>query len=214
MPRKKLIRSPELPYHLTARTNNRETFPGEMAYAWRTLTGELYLQQILHGLRIHALVLMPNHFHLLATSGERGIDLAMKEVLGSTTRILNTRTRRSGHLFGGRYFWSLIREPDYYAHALKYVLRNPVKAALSTTVSDYPLSTYSGQVGEVPLPVAITSPTRQILRLVPEDPEALDAWLNSAHPTELQEAIQKGLRRKEFTFAPQEDTRRKPQFTI
>ena len=82
MPRKKLIRANDLPYHLTARSNNREAFPGELAYAWKIITSELYIQQILHGVHFHSFVLMPNHFHLLATSPNRGIDLVMKEVLG------------------------------------------------------------------------------------------------------------------------------------
>src|SRR5690348_15519526 len=113
MPRKALFRSNEFPYHITSRSNNRELFPGDHGYLWRVLTNELYLQYICHQVRVHAFVMMPNHFHLLLTSPSRDIDLVMKEVLSSTTRMLNTRLRRSGHIFGGRYFWSLLREPSY-----------------------------------------------------------------------------------------------------
>ncbi len=213
MPRKKLIRVDSLPYHLTARTNNREVFHGDLAYVWKVLTGELYLQQILHGVRLHAFVLMPNHFHLLATSPHRGIDLVMKEVLGSSTRILNTRNQRSGHVFGGRYFWSLIREPDYYAHALKYVLRNPAKAGFCSNISDYDFSTYSGLMGMVYLPLMITSPAEDLARLVPIDPYDLDVWLNIPHEVEHNAAIKRALRRKEFEFAPTK-ARRTAQFPI
>lgn len=210
MPRKKLIRCPSLPYHLTARANNRETFHGELSYAWKVFTDELYLQQVLRGVRVHAFVLMPNHFHLLATSPHCGIDLVMKEVLGSATRILNTRYRRSGHVFGGRYHWSLIGEPDYYAHALKYVLRNPVKAGLCSSVSDYDFSSHSGLMGRVYLPLSITPPGGPLVRLVPQSFEAMDVWLNTAHAAEHNEAIRKALRRKEFAFAVSKARRRVP----
>jgi putative transposase len=214
MSRKKLIRSVDLPYHLTARSNNREIFPGELAYVWKTLSDELYLQQNLYSLRIHVLVMMPNHFHLLATSPGRGIDLVMREFLGSSSRILNTRNRRSGHIFGGRYFWSLIRESKYYAHALKYVIRNPVRAGLCDFVADYPFSTFSGLVGSVPLPVAITPPLHGLAWQVPEGSQALDAWLNTAHTAEQNEAIRKALRRREFEFFATQNARRWPNFTI
>jgi putative transposase len=214
MPRKKLIRSYDLPYHLTARVNNREVFPGDLEYVWQLLTSELFLQQIVHSVYYHAFVMMPNHFHLLATSPLREIDLVMKEVLGSTTRTLNSRYGRSGHIFGGRYFWSLIREPDYYAHAMKYVLRNPVKAGLCTKVSDYPFGTYSGLMGEIYLPLAITPPTNKLARLIPEETQALDDWLNTPHTPEQYAAIQKAVRRKVFEFAPTKNARRKPNLTI
>jgi putative transposase len=214
MPRKKLIRAFDLPYHLAVRANNREEFPGELAYVWKVFTSELYVQQILYGVRLHAFVLMPNHFHLLATSPNRGIDQVMKEVLGSSTRILNMRCQRSGHIFGGRYFWSLIREPDYYAHALKYVLRNPVKAGLCAQVAEYPFSTYSGLVGVVPFPIAIVPPFGPLERLVPMDVEAVDAWLNCAHGLGQNEAIKNALRRKEFKFSPARSSRKPSSFSV
>jgi hypothetical protein len=137
----------------------------------------------------------------------------MKEVLGSSTRILNTRYRRSGHIFGGRYYWSLIREPDYFAHSLKYVLRNPVRASLCANVSGYEFSTYSGLVGKVYLPLVITSPSEPIARLVLKDFDLLDDWLNTPHAMEQNEAIKKALRRKEFEF-PATKARRVADFPI
>jgi putative transposase len=212
MPRKALLRSIELPYHITSRTNNRELFPGDLNYTWKVLTNELYLQFVFYRIRIHAFVLMPNHFHLLITSPSRDIDLVMKEVLGSTTRILNTKHCRSGHIFGGRYFWSLIQEPAYFAHALKYVYRNPVKAGICENVGEYPFSTYAGIVGEAPLPVPICPPFNNMDLAVPKDLERLDQWINAAHSLEQNEAIKKALRRKRFEIFRNRKTRRPIQF--
>ncbi len=209
MTREKLFRSREFPYHLTARGNNREPFFCDPQFAWKTLAGELLIQQSLHGLRVHAFVVMPNHFHLLATSPHRDVDEVMRDFLSASTRIINHRTGRSGRVFGGRYFWSLVSDSTYYAHVLKYVIRNPAKAELCEFVADYPFSTYSGLVGSIPLPVAITPPGRDLSEQISKDSGAIDAWLNKPHSKELNEAIKRGLRKEEFQISPDAKTRRK-----
>ncbi len=207
MPRKALFRTTEFPYHLTARANNRECFPGELEFIWKTISGEIYLQHLKYELRVHAFVLMPNHFHLLATSPERSIDLVMKEIQGSTTRIVNTRHRRHGHLFCGRYYWSLIDSPLYFANVLKYVVRNPVKAALCESVAEFPFSTYAGLVGNCHLPFALFPPGRNLDLLLPAEASQRDHWLNTPHGAEVNEVIRKGLRRKQFKVSVDRKTR-------
>jgi hypothetical protein len=146
----------------------------------------------------------------MITSPNRGIELVMKELLGSSTRILNTKYGRSGHIFGGRYFWSVIREPTYYAHAVKYVYRNPVKAGLCEKVSDYVFSTYACGLGFSPMPFPIFPPIEKNLdRLLPKDAQSLDEWLNKPHKTDENEAIQKALKRREFKL-PVVRSSRKP----
>lgn len=208
MPRKKLIRAPDLPYHITARVNNRESFPGHLEYAWKTLTNELYLQYLLYEINIHSFVLMPNHFHLMVTSRKRSIDLVMKEFLGSSTRILNTRYGRCGHIFGGRYFWSVMREPSYYAHAMKYVYRNPAKAGLCEMVADYAFGTYAGGLGFKHLPFPIFPPQNRLDRLLPQDAQAFDEWLNRPHKIEENDAIRRALKRREFKLPVMKSSRR------
>ncbi len=209
MPRKKLPQSPEYPFHLMARGNNREPFSCGNEYAWKTLSGELFIQQVLHGLKVHAFVLMPNHFHLLATSPTRNIDEIMRDFLSSSTRIMNSRTRRSGRVFGGRYFWSVVTGPNYYAHVLKYIYRNPVKAGLSAAIAEYPFSTYAGLLGAVPLPLVISPPENRLADSLSSEVGSLDLWLNTPHSVEMNEAIRKGLRQDEFQIDPCRKTRRK-----
>jgi len=209
MPRKTFIHTPLFPYHVTARVNNREIFPADLSFVWKTLTNELFLQEKLHGCRIHAFVLMPNHFHLLISATQTPISKVMQELLSAATRIINTRARRTGHLFGGRYHWSVINDPLYYAHALKYVYRNPVKAGLSESVASYRFSTLPGLLGEIFLPVVIHPVSDPIGRLVPPNLGALEDWLNRAHKKEENEAIRKALGRKEFRL-PISKNGRKP----
>lgn len=208
MPRKLLLKSKILPYHITARSNNREHFPGKLEYLWKVFTNELYLQFIVHEVRIHSFVLMPNHFHLLLTTPVLTIDKVMQQFMGSSTRIINTKYTRTGHIFGSRYHWSVIDHPLYYAHAFKYVYRNPVKADICETVGDYPLSTYSGLIGSTKLPLVLLPPLEERDLLLPQKIESLDQWLNQAHAKEEAQAIQKAMKKKLFKLPVNRKTRK------
>ncbi|NUM89799.1 MAG: transposase [Bdellovibrionales bacterium] len=204
-----MIRSCRLPYHLTARSNNREKFPGsDLSYVWKVLTGELYLQAVCHGVRAHSLVLMPNHFHLILTSPRRDIDLVMRDVLSSSTRIINTKHRRWGRVFGSRYFWTLIDNPVYYAHAIKYVSRNPVKAALCDEVAEYPFSTFGCAMGVAHLPLSIYPPSDALDALLPAGLSSMEQWLNIPYRSEESDAIRRALRHKRFKLPLRRSTRK------
>lgn len=208
MPKRRTPLSTDFPFHIGARSNNREHFPGDLQFIWDTFTGELLLQHLLYGIRIHAFVLMANHFHLLVTSPHRPIGLLMRDFLSSATRIINCRNRRTGHITGGPYFGSLINDPTYYLHAFKYVIRNPVTAGICDTVSEYPFSTYGRSLGFGHLPFPIFPPNWDLDAYLPQDVESMDAWLNKAHRAEEVERIRKGLRRKEFSISPRRSNRR------
>ena len=199
MSRKPLIRSSHLPYHVTARTNNREEFPCELFRVWKILTAYCYEATILFGVEIHALVLMPNHFHLLITTPNEDLGRVMKQIMQSTTQALNLVTGRAGHIFGGPYRRTLVDSPIYFSHALKYVYRNPVKAEICTQVEDYRFSTLQGLLGESPLPFPIHFPFgKSEFVLIPSEIETFLGWSNTPFKKEHDEAIQKALKRKMF----------------
>lgn len=201
MPRKKLHRTHEFPYHITARTNNREDFPLGLEGTWTLFENELFFLSLIYGLQIHASVLMPNHIHLLATPSDPNFDLgkAMNLLMSNVTRRSNALCNRSGHLFGGPYHWSIIQSSRYFGHALKYVYRNPVKGKLCHLVEEYPFSTlqylYGNRAPRHPL-----YPTQMGLEL--HLPLALSdgwlAWLNRPFPNETEKLIQTGLSKKYF----------------
>jgi putative transposase len=217
MVRKILIDSRVHPYHLTARANNREHFPGKPSYLWKVFTDELYLQSHLYSLRVHAFVLMPNHFHMIATPTDLSIDVTMKLFIGSVTRTINSKYQRWGRVFGGRYHWSLIRDPLYYAHAVKYVYRNPVKANLAEVVEGYPFSTYAGLVGRNRLPVSIDSPHGGLDRYMFNGASHmgdLSGWLNTPNRKEVEDAIRLGLKSKTFELPVKRGTRTKIELEV
>jgi REP element-mobilizing transposase RayT len=56
-----------------------------------------------HGWRVHAWVLMKNHFHLLLETPESNLVTGMKYLLGTFSQGWNARRARRGHVFQGRY---------------------------------------------------------------------------------------------------------------
>ncbi|MEK6579972.1 MAG: hypothetical protein AABZ55_12150, partial [Bdellovibrionota bacterium] len=150
MPRKLLQRSELLPYHVTARANNRETFPLPLDQLWEIIGFECLVLTIAYEVKIHALVLMPNHIHMLLTVPRHDLGLAMNVFLSSVTRSSNMLSGRSGHLFGGPYYGSLISGTHYFGHALKYVYRNPVESLMCLNVQDYDYSSLSFITGRQP----------------------------------------------------------------
>jgi REP element-mobilizing transposase RayT len=209
MPRKPLIRSDRIPYHVTARVNNREHFHLPLPQMWKIIGNECLNLHLVYAVEFHSVVMMPNHLHMLLTVPEHDLGVAMRGFMGYTTRTSNLISGRSGHLFGGRYYWSLVNSSRYYGHAYKYVYRNPVRAGLCERVEDYPYSTLQGSLGSghLPFPLHLTRIAMELVLPSIESMEQLE-WLNRPFPKEAEEMIQKGLRKREFGAIMDRKTRR------
>lgn len=102
------------------------------------------------GITFLAWCLMPNHIHLVAvpeeaTSLARGIGEAHRRY----TRRVNFRNGWRGYLFQGR-FYSCPLEGRHTMAAVRYVLRNPVRAGLTPHPWEYRWSSARWMVGESP----------------------------------------------------------------
>jgi len=74
--------------------------------------------------------LMPNHVHLIAIpEREDSLALGISEAHRRYTRYINFREGWGGYMFQGR-FHSFPLEGDYLLAAVRYVLRNPVRAGI------------------------------------------------------------------------------------
>ena len=84
------------------------------------------------GWRIHAYVLMPNHYHLLVETPEANLVKGMSWLQGTFTIRFNTRHKMTGHLFGGRYKAILVESgpAGYFRNLIDYIHLNPVRAGL------------------------------------------------------------------------------------
>lgn len=113
MPRKPLIRSKTLPYHVTLRCNNREPFHSPDFAVWNIICNQIAEAQNRYQWKIHAFVLMPNHLHMLVTTPEEDLGIIMRDFVAITTKKLNRHAGRSGRVFGKRYHWSLVDDENY-----------------------------------------------------------------------------------------------------
>ena len=88
-----------------------------------------------HGWRIHAWVLMGNHFHLLLETPEPNLVSGMKWLLGGFSQAWNRRYKRTGHVFQGRYksipvSGERASDPYHFRIVADYIHLNPARAKL------------------------------------------------------------------------------------
>jgi putative transposase len=88
-----------------------------------------------HGWRIHAWVLMGNHFHLLVETPEPNLVTGMKTLLGGFSQAWNRRRKRMGHVFQGRYKSVPVSGEEcdawYFRIVADYIHLNPARAGLA-----------------------------------------------------------------------------------
>ncbi|MDZ8118760.1 transposase [Pontiella agarivorans] len=99
------------------------------------------------GWRVHAFVLMGNHYHLLIETPEANLVDGMRRLQGTYTKRFNLRHQLWGHLFQGRYK-ALVVDPagDYFSTVASYIHLNPARAKCfdleKGCLEDYAWSSY------------------------------------------------------------------------
>lgn len=212
MPRKPLIRTEQYPYHITARSNNKEWFYIPQIEFWNILIDILSLDPVANKIRVHALVLMSNHIHLIASSNDGQIDEPMRYLLREVCREVNRTADRINHLFGGPYKWSLITNTSYFLHCLKYVYRNPVEAGICKKVQDYPFSTVNAHRNPaiLPFPVHHWKWSGDWIKWGNFD-SILD-WMNTGYPFGFADYLRKGLKHSRFQIPKNRNTNKIPNY--
>lgn len=210
MPKKPLFRTDRFPYHLTARSNNKEWFYIPIHDVWKILLEVLSREVMKSQLRVHALVLMSNHLHLLASSVDGNIDVPMRYFLREVCRKINHQAGRINHVFGGPYRWNVITNTSYFLHCLKYVYRNPVTAEICKRVEDYPYSTLNAhhQPELLPFPLYPWKWSGDWLKW--GDFKVIKEWLNHPYSTDIYQQLHTGFKHPFFTVPKSRTTRKIP----
>ncbi len=136
-------------YHVMARGNRRENIflDEDDRRGFLRALGEVCAMT---GWRVHAWVLLSNHYHFLLQTPEPNLVAGMSWLQNTYTRRFNTRHRLWGRLFGDRYKAVLVEGSGYYYETvLDYIHLNPVRARLikpldKQSVLDFPWSSVSG----------------------------------------------------------------------
>jgi putative transposase len=156
MPRKARVEFPGAVYHLLDRGDHREPIVRD------DVDRRLFLKTLGQvcgrtGWRVHAWVLMTNHYHLLVETPQPNLVAGMRWFQTTYTVRFNRRHRVSGHLFQGRYKAIVVdpEEREYFALLSDYIHLNPVRAriiSLQHRLYDFVWSSYRWYVAKTERP--------------------------------------------------------------
>jgi REP element-mobilizing transposase RayT len=94
-------------------------------------------------MHLHAVVVMPDHVHLLLTPmrNAEGWPFPLKDILklikGPSARSVNLLNRTRGALWQDESFDHVLRSNESFDEKLKYIRQNPVRRGLTTVSEQY-----------------------------------------------------------------------------
>ncbi|MFH1846882.1 MAG: transposase [Candidatus Omnitrophota bacterium] len=135
------IEYPGAMYHVTSRGNDgQEIFKSDRDR--ERFLG--YLTQVKDKFKttIHVYNLMTNHYHLEIETPEGNLSKVMQYINSSYTLYYNTKRRKKGHLFQGRYKAILVEKNEYMKELSRYIHLNPIKAKMVERPEEYEWSSY------------------------------------------------------------------------
>lgn len=143
MPRKLRLEFPGACYHVINRGNYRtEVFGTSGAkLAFETC---LFEACAISGWRLHAFVIMRNHFHLAVETPTGNLVKGMHWLQCTFATRFNRLRDERGHLFQGRYKALLVEDGEYFTTVTDYIHLNPVRAGLClvANLEEYRFSSY------------------------------------------------------------------------
>jgi len=128
-------------YHVTNRGNEKRdifTDDTEKKVFLRLLKAAVKENQW----RCYGYCLMNNHYHLLLETPLANISKGMKKINAEYSQYFNSKHRRVGHLFQGRFKAILVEKDSHLLELCRYIVLNPVRAGLCITPDKYEWSSY------------------------------------------------------------------------
>lgn len=101
----------------------------------------------------HAYCLMSNHYHLLIETPDGNLSKGMRQLNGVYSQRYNAKHGLVGHVFQGRYHAVLVDKDAYLKELVRYVVLNPVRAAMVQSVEQWRWSNGDGAVIELWSPI-------------------------------------------------------------
>jgi len=96
------------------------------------------------GWRLHAYVLMSNHYHLALETPEPNLAVGMQWLQSTFANRFNRAVRERGHVFQGRFKSLVVEDGSALLAVVNYIHLNPIRAGLVTVVDlrDYAMSSF------------------------------------------------------------------------
>lgn len=119
--------------------------------------------------------LMPTHIHLVVKQlTKNGISIFMANLLNSYARYFNTKYKRKGPLWVGRFKSVLVRKDEQLLHLTRYVHLNPSTSELVKKSEDWPHSSYKEYIE----PKKVAYPLCQFHDLIDMKPREYKSFVN------------------------------------
>lgn len=186
----------EFPYHVSARCINKEWFSNDLDEIWRVFQDQLYFISMAFNVKIHAFLLMNNHFHLLISTPNANLPESMHWLMKETSREINRISQRENQVWGGRYYRTIIESPHYYLHAYKYLYINPLRAGICSDVLDYPFHTIQSLLGNRYCTIPVFDNTLFYMGV-----ESCIRWLNTMPEEKRMLEVQRALKKRKFKLS-------------
>lgn len=90
---------------------------------------------------------MPNHYHLVLRTRRANLSRAIRHLNGSYAQWWNKRHAHVGHVFQGRFKAQIVEASVYLVRLCRYVLLNPVLAALCSHPKAWRWSSFNSLAG-------------------------------------------------------------------
>ncbi len=87
--------------------------------------------------KVHAFILMRNHYHLLIETPLPNLSKGMQTFNRELAILLNLNYKRKGSIFKKRYKSILIEKEKYYLNVLRYILQNALRLNLVNNAEEY-----------------------------------------------------------------------------
>ena len=104
---------------------------------------------------------MGNHYHLLVETPLANLGEAMHRINRGYVQQFNATHEREGHLFERRYRSWIMGDEARQMEALRYIVRNPVRAGLCSAPEEWPWSSHGAAAGLRGCPPFLTLDTVQ-----------------------------------------------------
>jgi putative transposase len=188
----KFICDPNSPYHVTSRCINRDWFSMSTVDVWNIFSTNLKFATHAFDLRLHAFVLMNNHFHMLVTAPTGNLSESMAYFIRESSRQITHDTQRINQTFARRFKRTRTADFHYFFNTYKYIYQNPLRAGLVRRVEEYPFSSLPGLLGLGPLVLPVEDPN-----LVDNTNHTL-RWLNEPIQGERVRDLRRALIHRDF----------------
>jgi len=146
MPRGPRLLIDDACYHIYTRGNHQQgVFNEPMDYETYLLRLKKYKAR--YGFLLYGYCLMSNHPHM-AGEIENAKDLSyfMHDLNRSYTAFFNTKYKKVGYLWQGRFQSRIITKDQYLIDCINYIELNPVRAGIVNSPIDYLYSSYRERV--------------------------------------------------------------------